>query len=117
MHITALAIVVPMTAAALLVAVRHWSPRAVNDLVAVSVGLAVVTICAILLVRSVHHPFAYWMGGWRPSHGVAIGISLAIDPVGAGMATLAAVLVTASLVYSWRYFDAADGLFHALMLV
>ena len=26
-------------------------------------------------------------------------------------------MVTAALVYSWRYFDSADGLFHALMLV
>src|SRR6185437_7210733 len=117
MHITALAIVVPMIAAAFLVAVRHWSPRLLNDLAAAGTGIAVVTICAILLARAAHHPFAYWMGGWRPSHMVAIGISLSIDPLGAGMATFAALLVTCALVYSWRYFDAADGLFHALMLV
>jgi multicomponent Na+:H+ antiporter subunit D len=117
MHITALAIVVPMLAAALLVAVRHWSPRLLNDLAAAGIGLSVVTITAVLLIRAVHEPFAYWMGGWRPSHLVAIGISLSIDPIGAGMAALAGVLVTAALVYSWRYFDGADGLFHALMLV
>ena len=117
MHITALAIVVPMITAACLVAVRHWAPRLLNDLAAAVTGIAVVTICAILLVRAVHHPFAYWMGGWRPSHLVAIGISLSIDPLGAGIATFAAVVVTAALIYSWRYFDGADGLFHALMLV
>ncbi|HET6868285.1 MAG TPA: proton-conducting transporter membrane subunit, partial [Solirubrobacteraceae bacterium] len=117
MHITALAIVVPMVAAAFLVAIRHWSPRLLNDVTAAGVGIAVVTICAILLVRAVHHPIVYWMGGWRPSHMVAIGIALAIDPIGAGMATFAALVVTAALIYSWRYFDAADGLFHALMLV
>jgi multicomponent Na+:H+ antiporter subunit D len=117
MHITALAIVVPMIAAAILVAVRPWSPRLLNDLAAAGTGIAVVTICAILLARAAQHPFAYWMGGWRPSHMVAIGISLSIDPLGAGMATFAAVVVTAALIYSWRYFDAADGLFHALMLV
>ncbi len=117
MHITALAIVVPMIAAACLVAFRHFSPRLLNDVAAAGTGIAVVTICAILLVRAAHHPFAYWMGGWRPSHMVAIGISLSIDPLGAGMATFAAVVVTAALIYSWRYFDAADGLFHALMLV
>src|SRR5205807_6374682 len=82
-----------------------------------AVAVAVVSLCAILLVRAIHNPFAYWMGGWRPSHSVTIGISLSIDPIGAGMATFAAVLVTAALVYSWRYFEAADGLFHALMLV
>ncbi len=117
MHITALAVVVPMIAAALLVAVRHWSPRQLNDLVAAGVGLSVVSITAILLVRAIHRPFAYWMGGWRPNHMVAVGISLSIDPIGAGTAAFAAVLLTAALVYSWRYFDGADGLFHALMLV
>src|SRR5207248_6632940 len=71
----------------------------------------------ILLVRSAHRPFAYWMGGWRPSHGVTIGISLSIDPIGAGLGTFAAILVLAALIYSWRYFEAVDGLFQALMLV
>ena len=74
-------------------------------------------MCAILLVRASVHPFAYWMGGWRPSHLVTIGISFSVDPIGAGMATFSAILVAAAIVYSWRYFDAADGLFHALMLL
>ena len=117
MHITALTVVVPMIAAAALVAVRRWTPRAVNDAAAVAVALAVVTMCALLLARALHHPFAYWMGGWRPSHMVAIGISFSVDPAGAGLATFAAILVTAALVYSLRYFDGADGLFHALLLV
>jgi multicomponent Na+:H+ antiporter subunit D len=117
MHITALPVVVPMLAAALLVAVRHWAPRLFNDAAATGVALTSVTLGAILLVRAVHHPFAYWMGGWRPNHMVTIGISFSIDPLGAGMAVLAAILVTAALIYSWRYFEAADGLFHALMLV
>ena len=117
MHITALVVVVPMIAAALLVATRHWTPRLLNDLGAAGVALAVLTLLAILLVRVSRGPFAYWMGGWRPSHSVAIGISFSIDPLGCGMAALAAVLVSAALIYSWRYFDGADGLFHALMLI
>ena len=117
MQIAALPVAVPMIAAAVLVAGRHWSPRRVNDLVATGVAAGVVALCAILLVRTTHNPLAYWMGGWRPSHSVAIGISFSIDPIGAGLAAFAALLVTASLIYSWRYFKAADGLFHALMLV
>ncbi len=117
MHIAALPVVVPLMGAALLVALRHWTPRLVNDLAAGGVALAVVAMCAILLVRASVHPFAYWMGGWRPSHLVTIGISFSVDPIGAGMATFSAILVTAAIVYSWRYFDAADGLFHALMLL
>ena len=117
MPITALPVVVPLLGAAVLVALRHWTPRQVNDLLAAGVALAVVALCAILLAHAIHNPFAYWMGGWRPTHSVAIGISFSVDAVGAGMATFSAVLVTAALVYSWRYFDAADGLFHALMLL
>ena len=84
MHIAVLPVVVPLMGAALLVAARHWTPRLVNDLAAAGVALAVVAMCAILLVRASVHPFAYWMGGWRPSHLVTIGISFSIDPIGAG---------------------------------
>ncbi|HLI58818.1 MAG TPA: proton-conducting transporter membrane subunit [Solirubrobacteraceae bacterium] len=118
MHITALPVAVPLMAAALIVAVRRWLPRLMTDGLATGVGVGVVTLCALLLAHTAHgHPFAYWMGGWRPTHAVAIGISLSIDPIGAGLATFSALLVTASLVYSWRYFEAADGMFQALMLV
>ena len=58
--------------------------------------------------------------GWAagvPPRGVAIGISLSIDPLGAGLAAFAALLVTAALAYSLRYFDAIEGLFHGLMLL
>ncbi len=117
MPITALTVAIPLIAAAVIVALRHWTPRLVNDLGAVGVGATVVTLCALLLARAIHNPFAYWMGGWRPSHMVTVGISFSIDPIGAGMATFAALLVTAALIYSWRYFEAVDGLYHALMLV
>ncbi len=118
MHITALPVFIPLFASTVLVALRHWMPRLLNDVLATAVGVAVVVLCALLLAHTARHgPFAYWMGGWRPRHLVAIGISFSIDPIGAGLATFASLLVTAALVYSWRYFKAADGLFHALMLV
>ncbi len=118
MHITALPVIVPLIAAAALVAVRHYTPRLFDDVFGVGVAVAVATLCALLLAHTAHgHPFAYWMGGWRPSHSVTIGISFSIDPIGAGLATFAAVLVTAALLYSWRYFKSVDGLFHALMLL
>src|SRR5437660_999442 len=78
---------------------------------------AVLVLCVLLAFHTSHQPFAYWVGGWRPRHGVAIGISLSIDPIGAGMAAFASILVLAALVYSWRYFDAVKGLFHGLMLL
>jgi multicomponent Na+:H+ antiporter subunit D len=92
--------------------------RLVADSLGLLAGSASATICAILLARSIEHgPLVYWFGGWRPHGGVALGISFAVDPLGAGMAGLAAVLVTAALVFSARYFDTVGHLFHALMLV
>ncbi len=117
MALTPLPIAIPLIAAALLVALRHIAPRAVRDLVALAVGIGVTVVCAILLARTTQHPFAYWLGGWRPSHMVSIGISLSVDEIGAGMATLAAGLVTASFLYAWRYFESGAGLFQPLMLV
>ena len=118
MSITALPIVIPLLGAALLVAIRPWTPRLVQDVWAGSIGVCVIALCALLLAHTAHDgPFAYWLGGWRPNHLVSLGIALSIDPLGAGLATFAAVLVLAALIYSWRYFDAVDGLFHCLMLV
>jgi multicomponent Na+:H+ antiporter subunit D len=78
---------------------------------------AVSLICGVLLYQAQKGTIVYWFGGWTPHRGIALGISFTIDPLGAGMATLAAVLVTASFVFTWHYFDAVDGLFHALMLI
>jgi multicomponent Na+:H+ antiporter subunit D len=118
MRIAALPVFIPLFAAAILIAIRHWSSRLLDDLAALCVAVAVVVLCALLLAHTAHAgPFAYWMGGWRPSHSVTIGISFSIDAIGAGLATFSALLVTAALIYSWRYFKSVDGLFHALMLV
>jgi multicomponent Na+:H+ antiporter subunit D len=116
-HLAALPIVVPFLAGPLLVVTGTFAPRLLEDGIATLSALAVSTLCVLLAVHAGHQPFAYWLGGWRPSHGVAIGISLSIDPLGGGMAAFAAILVSAALVYSTRYFDAIEGLFHGLMLL
>jgi multicomponent Na+:H+ antiporter subunit D len=115
--LTALPVVVPFIGAALLVAIGSFSPRWLNDSIGVGAALAVAAICVLLANHAVGAPYAYWMGGFEPRHGVAIGISLSVDPLGAGLAAFAAVLVIAALVYSLRYFDAVKGLFHGLMLL
>ncbi|HWE11024.1 MAG TPA: hypothetical protein VG325_16875, partial [Solirubrobacteraceae bacterium] len=114
---TALPVVVPFITAAVLVILRPLSRRWFLDGVGVAGVTTVIVLCAILLQRSAQRPFAYWMGGFKPVHDVTIGISLSVDPIGAGLALFSAVLVLAALAYSARYFDAVDGLFHALMLL
>src|SRR5437868_6384090 len=116
-HLSALPVVVPLIAAPILVATGAFAPRWVNDSVGLVTALTVTVLCILLTVHTWQQLLAYWLGGWRPIHRVAIGISLSIDPLGAGMAAFASVLVAAALTYSLRYFDAVKGLFHALMLL
>lgn len=116
-HITALPVIVPFVTAAVLVIFRPLTTRWIDDTVAGAGLTAVLVLCALLLMRTVQHPIAYWMGGLAPIHDVTLGVSLSIDPMGAGLATFIAVLVLAALAYSAHYFDAVDGLFHALLLL
>jgi multicomponent Na+:H+ antiporter subunit D len=77
----------------------------------------VTLLCLALLVRSLDEPVVYWFGGWTPRDGIALGVAFAVDPVGAALATLAGVLATAALTFSWRIFEAVRTLHHGLMLV
>jgi multicomponent Na+:H+ antiporter subunit D len=112
-----LAIAVPLLAGPLLAATDVVARRWFADAVAIVAAGASAVLCALLLAHAADGPIVVWLGGWHPSHGVAIGISLTVDSLGAAMATLVAVLVTATLIYSARYFEAVGHLFHALMLV
>jgi multicomponent Na+:H+ antiporter subunit D len=116
-HIAVLPVVAPFLAAATLVGLRPLLGRWLTDAATCAAVAAVIALCGLLLSKAGPEPVAYWLGGWRPSHGVAIGISLSIDSLGAGMALFSAVLVGAAMLYSLRYFDTADGLFQALMLL
>ena len=46
-----------------------------------------------------------------------VAICFMIDPIGAGLAALVALLVLAALSFSWSYFKDVRSLYHALMLV
>jgi multicomponent Na+:H+ antiporter subunit D len=117
MAIAPLPVFVPLFAAAALAATDWAHRRWIADSVGLLASGGVTVLCAILLARSADGPIVYWMGAWQPDHGVALGISLSIDSLGAGMATLVSLLVTATLLFSARYFEAVSNLFHALMLV
>ena len=113
-----LAVVVPILAACVLVGGGKHVPRALADLVALGAAAATAALCALLLAHVWGGSEVYWFGGWHPRpNGIAIGIALTVDPLGAGAATFAAVLMTASLLYTQRYFDAVAPFFHGLMLV
>jgi multicomponent Na+:H+ antiporter subunit D len=114
----ALSVTVPLVAAAALLATRPLfaEHRRVLDLVAVVVSASVAVMLGFLLFRTSRADSAYWFAGFRPVHGVVIGIDFEAGPLSAGLACLGAVLMTASMVFSWRYFTRVATYFHVLML-
>ena len=110
-------VVVPLVGAALMAGFSRLLPRWARDVIAIVVAIATCALTLTLMVSSAGRPMIYWFSGWRPAGGVVIGIDYAVGPLGAGMASLAGLLVTAALVYCWRYFDGARGHYHALVLI
>ncbi|HWI59180.1 MAG TPA: proton-conducting transporter membrane subunit [Bacillota bacterium] len=112
-----LPVALPLLVAAVLVALAPICRRWVADSVAILTAAAVAAIGVLLLVRSTEGTIVYWFGDWSPRGHAAIGISFVIDPIGAGMAVLCAVLMTLALIFSWHYFEAVRTYFHVLMLI
>src|SRR3954454_19180500 len=110
-------VVVPLLAAAGLVGAVAISTRLFIDTVSVLVAVAVTVLCVLLLRSAGDGLVVEWLGGWTPRGGVAIGIGLVIDPMGAGLAAFVALMFVMAFVFSYRYFTVVGPLFHALMLV
>lgn len=108
---------VPLVTAALVSGAAVFLPRRVIELVSIAAAAVTSACCLLLLAEASEAPLVYWFGGWVPRNGLAVGIAFVVDPMGAGLAAFAGVLVTAALVYSWRFFDAIGALYHSLMLV
>src|SRR5436190_14567340 len=100
-----LAVAVPAIGGAAVVAGGALLPSWVSKLVAIATAATVTVLTSILLVGTYERPIEYAFGGWHPRRGVVIGIVFSVEPVAAASATVAALLTTASLVYSWRYFE------------
>jgi multicomponent Na+:H+ antiporter subunit D len=114
----ALPVAVPLLVAAALVGLAPLIRRRLADTVALVTAVVVAALCAALLVETATGPtVVYWFGGWTPRDGSALGVAFAVDPVGAALATLAGVLATAALTFSWRIFESVRTLYQALMLV
>ena len=112
----ALPVAAPLLCAALLAAIGRHVPRAISDALAVLAAAVSVGVSFLLLSRSRHETLVYWVGGWTPRHGVALGIALSVDPIGAGFAALSGVLVIAALLFARPLFDDVHAHFHVLAL-
>ncbi len=117
MHVLpVLPVILPLLGAAALAASSKVISSWLSQLLAIASALAVLAVNVSLLHSSALQPVVYWFGGWHPRHGIALGISFVIDPIGAGLAAFAALLTVAALVFSSQYFDSAGNHFHSLML-
>ncbi|GAC1537624.1 MAG: monovalent cation/H+ antiporter subunit D family protein [Acidimicrobiales bacterium] len=112
-----LPVAVPLLMAALLVGLGPVIGRRLSDAIGVVTAAGVTVMSVVLLHQSLGTTVIHWFGGWTPHGGVALGIAFVVDPLGAGAAALAGLLVTLALVFSWRSFDAVGTLFSSMMLV
>jgi multicomponent Na+:H+ antiporter subunit D len=113
-----LAVIVPLLVAAAISALTPLlrRQRRILDTVAIATSAAVAGMLAVIMIRVAHRDQTYWFAGFRPHHGIAIGIAFEVGPLSAGLACLAAVLVTAGMIFSWRYFERVATYYHVLML-
>lgn len=112
-----LPVAIPLAIAGLLAALNHAIKRRLSWAIAVLAAAANLCFCIELLLESRTNTIVYWFGAWQPRHGVALGISFVIDPIGAGLACVACALTLAALLFSSKYFDTTGTLFHVLTLV
>ena len=114
-----LTVAVPLLTAAAVSAARPLlgHRRRVLDAVAIGAAASVAVMLVIIMVRTAGGDQVYWFGGFRPAGGIAIGIDFEAGSLSAGLASMAAVLVTAAMTFSWRYFQRVATYYHALMLI
>ncbi len=113
----ALPVAVPLAGAAILAGARTWLNRAAADSLAILFAAAALLIDVSLLLRAAHGSFVYWFGNWYPRGSLVPGISFVVEPVGAAVATLAALLTLLALVFSWKHVDSGSNHYQPLMLI
>jgi multicomponent Na+:H+ antiporter subunit D len=118
-QLLALAVAVPLLAAA---AISACAPlfrgrRRALDLAAIGTAAAVAAMLFVIMIRTADRDQVYWFAGFRPARGIVIGIDFEVQPLSAGLACLAAILVVAAMTFSWRYFERVATYYHALMLI
>ncbi len=112
-----LPVVLPLVGAALLGALRKGIPRAAADLLGLLISGSTVVAAALLLRRTLAGPVVYWFGNWYPRGSLVLGIGFLAEPIGAGLALLAATLTFLALLSAWRGTDSGGNHLQPLMLI
>ncbi|HWF14873.1 MAG TPA: proton-conducting transporter membrane subunit [Acidimicrobiales bacterium] len=112
-----LAVAGPIVVACILLVAGRSVPRLAVDVTAIAAALAEAGLLAYLLSSAAGGRLVTWVAGWTPHHGYSVGIVLVVDPLGAGIALLAACLTAIALLFSTRYFESIEAHYHALILL
>jgi multicomponent Na+:H+ antiporter subunit D len=112
-----LLVAIPLLAAAVTAGLDHVTPQPIQDVLVVAASAATTALSFVLLWHAESHEVVHWFGGWRPQHGVSLGIDFAVGPLAAGMCAVIGLVVTLALLYSLTFLREAARLFDALMLV
>jgi multicomponent Na+:H+ antiporter subunit D len=116
-NLPALCIAAPVLGAVVLAFTARWIPSLLSDIVAIASATATIGCAAALLARTADGRVVSWMGNWTVRGGTSVGIVLAVDRVGAGLALLAASLTLVALIFAWKHLSGSEPMAHALMLV
>lgn len=112
-------ILIPLGAAFLLPLAGHVAGRLRGVLASLAMALALAALAALAEPVLRGETIVYWMSGWTPREGLAIGISLSIDAWSLLFALIVAAAGLASAVYSGAYLQAETGrgLYYTLLLL
>jgi multicomponent Na+:H+ antiporter subunit D len=116
-NLAPLPIAIPLLGAALIAATRKWLSRAAVDSLGILFAAVTLAITSSLLLHSTQATEVYWFGNWYPRGSMVLGITFVVDPIGAGLATLAALLTLLALTFAWRFVDSGGNHFQPLMLL
>ena len=112
-----LPVLVPLLGAATVAALRRWLSREAADCLGLAVAAATLVVSLLLLRIAMTGDFVYWFGNWHPRGSMVVGIAFIVEPIGAGLASLAGCLTLLALLFSWRFVDAGGKHLQPLMLI
>ena len=112
-----LLVAIPLLGSVAAAGLDHVTPEPVQDALVVAASAATTVLAFVLLWSVEGHEVVHWFGGWRPQHGVALGINFAVGPLAAGMCAVIGIVVTLALLYTHAFLRDAARLFDALMLL
>jgi len=112
-----LLLAIPLLGSVAAAGLDHVTPEPVQDALVVAASAATTVLAFVLLWSAEGHEVVHWFGGWRPQHGVALGINFAVGPLAAGMCAVIGIVVTLALLYTHAFLRDAARLFDALMLL